>query len=263
MTLIERETKSLAEKRSASLRQAVVDVQRFLVVATSLQNHSSFPSHEILGHVEAAKAIQAEEAKLRKLIDRLAKPATLEEIAKAVVMLLEYYPGRDNWNAAAWAHGLREDIAELEPSLFQLERAMKEARQTFKFPPTIAEVLPLFKNKCLASFAARKPPLADLIEEASRSAASRRELEAMPRHTPAIAKPAKALMAPRTLAECAAMCSVPEFDPSFPEPELNESERKSVKQIASELMAGTYNRLSPLRFRVAALHLVHEQLRGG
>lgn len=264
MTLIEREAKSPAEKKPVSLRQAMADVERFLNVVSGVQHFDppTLRSHEIFKAVEVARTMQAEEAKLRKIIDSLAKPATPKEIAERIVMLRHAYPGRDDWDAAAWAYQLREDIEDLKPSLYQLERAMKEARQTFKFPPTIAEVLPLFKPKCLAAWAASTPPLAELIEHALQVATSRRDLESMPRNTPAIAKPAKGLTAPSTLEECAAMCSVPGFDPSFPRPVLNDGERKVAKQIAEDLIAGTYNRSSPLKLRAAALHLVHEQLKG-
>lgn len=264
MTLIERETKSPAEKKPASLRQAMADVERFLVVVSGVRhfNPPTLRSHEIFKAVEAARAMQAEEAKLRRIIDGLAKPATPKEIAERIVMLRHAYPGRDDWDAAAWAYQLREDIEDLKPSLYQLERAMKEARQTLKFTPSIAEVLPLFEPKCLAAWAAKTPPLADLIQDALRVATCRRELESIPRHTSAVFKSAKGLTAPNTLEECAAMCSVPGFDPSSPRLDLNDDERKVAKQIAEDLIAGTYNRSSPLKLRAAALHLVHEQLKG-
>lgn len=264
MTLIERETKSPAERNPAALRQAVLEVNRFCDVVTSLRylEPPTLRSQEILDRVEAAKAIQAEEAKLRKLIDRLARPATLKEIGEAVVMLQKVIPGRADLDLSGWARFLCEDIAELKPTLYQLESVVKEARQKFRYVPTIPEVLPLFKNKCLASRAASFPPLATLIEDATHVAASRRELEAMPRHTPGIARPLNPTMAARTLADCAEMCSVPDFDPSSPKPELNAATIEVAKQIASELMAGTYNRSSPRWLRAAALHLVHEQLKG-
>jgi hypothetical protein len=92
-------------------------------------------------------------AKLKELAEIGARPATREQIAEEVTVMVGSIPsglGKDavgsipsglGKDATIYARALAEDIGDSEPTLFALKRALRAMRRTTKWHPPLCDVL--------------------------------------------------------------------------------------------------------------------------
>jgi hypothetical protein len=79
--------------------------------------------------------------RLIEALDRLDHPATKNDIAVQVMMLIAAYPNNTRADLKIYSATLAEDIGAAAPGRLALDWACRRLRRTCKFTPSIAEVI--------------------------------------------------------------------------------------------------------------------------
>lgn len=102
------------------------------------------PGRDGMGRAESSladlDAIMPESQSLLDDLHALARPASKQEIAKNLIILVKCYPAATA-DGETYGRLLIEDVASIQPSIGDLEGGCRELRQTSRFCPAISEVL--------------------------------------------------------------------------------------------------------------------------
>lgn len=91
--------------------------------------------------LNAARLLIATTPDLDERLDAALRPASRDEVRKALALLVDAFPAQRAGNPEAYVRQLVEDVYDDRPSLAALECAAREIRRTERFVPTISVVL--------------------------------------------------------------------------------------------------------------------------
>jgi DNA-directed RNA polymerase subunit F len=92
-------------------------------------------------YLAALDAIMPEAQAVLDDLRALARPASNQEIAKCLAILVKCYPNTGTADGEVYGRMLIEDVASMQPSVGDIEAACRHLRHTSRFTPAISEVL--------------------------------------------------------------------------------------------------------------------------